>query len=144
MGTKLHSATVKRVQGLQFEAEARGMKVIVDEPEQMGGTNLGMNPVELLLCSLGTCQAITLCLYASFYGITIDDVQVEVEGDRDDGKDPKAAPGYQEIRCHLHIKSSASEERIKQLLQVVEKKCPVGDTLIKGVRMGETKLTLTT
>ena len=31
------------------EAEARSHKIIVDEPEILGGTDKGMNPVELLL-----------------------------------------------------------------------------------------------
>lgn len=143
MGQKVNNATVRRVNGLKFEGEARGLTVTIDEPENLGGTNEGMNPVELLLCSLGACQAITTCVYAAFYGIAIDDISVELEGFRDDGKDPSASPGYQTINYHYHIKSSAPEERIRQLLDVVEKKCPVGDTLQKGCTLGETKYTIT-
>lgn len=142
MGSKINNVTVRRIHGLQFECEARGLKVVVDEPTELGGTNAGMNPVELLLCSLGACQAITTCAYANFYGIHIDHIEVRLEGFRDDGKNPAAAPGFQTINYHYYIKSSAPENRIKQLLDVVEKKCPVGDTLAKGCTLGETKFTL--
>ena len=142
MALKQHTATVRKVEGLRLEAEARGFRVSIDEPLEVGGTNLAMNPVELMLCSLGACQALTVCMYGAFYGIAIDDIKVEIEGDRDDGTDPSARPGFQEIRCHYHIKSGAPEARIRQLLGVVEKRCPVGDSLEKGVKLGEPVLSL--
>jgi uncharacterized OsmC-like protein len=40
------------------EGGARGFKVAVDEPKQLGGTDRAMNLVELLLCSLGGCMSI--------------------------------------------------------------------------------------
>ena len=143
MAMKLHTASVKKVEGIRFEAEARGFTLIVDEPENVGGTNQGMTPVELMLCSLGTCQAITACIYGQFYGITIEDIRVDLEGDRDDGTNMSARPGFHEIRSHFHIKSNASEDRIKQLLHVVEQKCPVGESLVSGVKLGEPVFTLT-
>ncbi len=43
----------KTANGLQVEANARGFKITLDEPEELGGTNTGMNPVEAVLCALG-------------------------------------------------------------------------------------------
>ncbi|MDD3599155.1 MAG: hypothetical protein WCZ48_00880 [Bacillota bacterium] len=44
--------------GMYCEGGARGFKVAVDEPKQLGGTDRAMNLVELLLCSLGGCMSI--------------------------------------------------------------------------------------
>ena len=70
-----------------------------------------MNPVELLLSSIASCQTITALIFADFYGIKIDDIQVEVEGSLDpdgfSGMDPTVRPGFQNIRSTFHIKSSA-------------------------------------
>jgi len=35
--------------------EARGFKIIIDEPESLGGTNDGANPVEYVLGALAGC-----------------------------------------------------------------------------------------
>ena len=46
------NAKVSRLSdGLQVEAQSRGFKVLMDEPVEGGGTDKGMNPVELLLSS---------------------------------------------------------------------------------------------
>src|SRR5690625_7259490 len=37
----------------------RGFEFIADEPEALAGTNIGPNPIEYLLGSLGACQVIT-------------------------------------------------------------------------------------
>ena len=40
---------------VRFEAEARGHKILCDQPAENGGSNAGMTPPEFLLASLGTC-----------------------------------------------------------------------------------------
>jgi uncharacterized OsmC-like protein len=48
-------ATIHYLDGVKFEAEAGGHKVISDQPVSNSGTGAGMTPPELLLASLGTC-----------------------------------------------------------------------------------------
>jgi uncharacterized OsmC-like protein len=47
--------TVRFLDGVRFEAESRGIKVICDQPAENGGRNTGMTPPEFLLAALGTC-----------------------------------------------------------------------------------------
>jgi uncharacterized OsmC-like protein len=47
--------TVEHLGDVQFEAEARGHKILCDQPAESGGYDDGMTPPELLLASLGTC-----------------------------------------------------------------------------------------
>jgi uncharacterized OsmC-like protein len=42
----------------KFEIESKGHKIISDQPKSAGGTDEGMEPVDLLLASLGSCIAV--------------------------------------------------------------------------------------
>jgi len=122
--------------GLQVEAEARGFKVTMDEPKKLGGTNTGMNPVEMLLVSLGGCVAICAAAFAKSCQIELKDCSVDLEGDLDPagflGLDPEAKRGFSEIRCKLNIDSESPQENIDNLKALIADRCPVSDTL-KGV-----------
>ena len=43
---------------------ARQHQLVVDEPNELGGTDTGPTPGEMLLASLGTCAAMTMRMYA--------------------------------------------------------------------------------
>lgn len=75
------TATFKAVsrkgkEGLIAESESRGFKIIMDEPESLGGTNKGMNPVEGLLVSLGSCLVIVGSDFAKAQRIDLRDLWV--------------------------------------------------------------------
>ncbi|NMM64470.1 OsmC family protein [Clostridium sp. P21] len=138
-------ATTRRKKGIAVTSEARGFKVDIDEPERLGGTNTGMNPVELVLCALGGCQTILVSSFAKKMGISLEDFWVELEGELDpDGfmglSDVR--PGYQRIRYNMHIKSDASEEKIREFIEFIEKRCPVGDTIGNVVELEKAKITI--
>lgn len=139
MALNTYHVEAARKNNLQLEVRARDFQITVDEPEASGGDNTGMNPVELLLSSIASCQTITALIFADFYGIKIDDIRVEVEGSLDpdgfSGMDPTVRPGFQNIRSTFHIKSSAPKVQLQQLLKMVEKQCPVGDSVSNGVTL---------
>ncbi len=125
--------------GLSVVNETRGFKMIMDEPESLGGTNTGMNPVEGLLVSLGSCLTIVGMAFAESHGINLQDIRVETEGDLDpagflQGKEG-VRPGYQEVRFTIHIKSDSSEEKLREFQKFMESRCPVSDTLGKGTKV---------
>lgn len=109
----------------------------VDEPPELGGSNQAMNPVELLLSALGTCQEITYSLWAAALGIPLDGVRVRVRGHLDAhgllGLDPEVPPGFGQIECATEIDSPADEETIRKLVETVENGCPVLDMLTRSV-----------
>lgn len=136
MAIATFKATTKGLDGLKVEANARGFKVTLDEPPELGGTDQGMNPVELLLCALGACQVIVAKAYAKKFRVPFEDFHVELEGDLDPagfmGK-KGVKPGFQQIRYHIHITTDAPEERVHEFIKFIEATCPVGDTLARPV-----------
>lgn len=58
--------------------------VTVDEPERLGGQNLGPAPTDLLLASLASCTAITLRMYFNRKSIEIGEVLVKCYYENDD------------------------------------------------------------
>ncbi|WAA13380.1 OsmC family protein [Fervidibacillus halotolerans] len=132
-------ATTKILEGgLSVESSSRNFKVVLDEPKSLGGTDKGMNPVELVLCALGGCQGIVAKAYAKHKGIDLKDFRVELEGDLDVRGfkgDPNVRPGFQEIRFKMYMKTDASPEKVKEFAQFIENTCPVGDSLTNGVSL---------
>lgn len=140
--TTLKAEVIKK-EGLAVDCQARGFKISLDEPENMGGTNTGMNPAEAVLCALGGCQTILVASFAAKQGIDLQEFRVELEGDLDtDGfmGVSDVRPGYSSIRYVMHIKSSTEEDKIRDFIESIEKRCPMGDTLAHEVKLEKTKL----
>lgn len=113
--------------------------IVVDEPPELGGQDKGANPVELLLVSLGACQEIMYSAMAAMMGIRLDEVKVNLKGSLDlkglFGMDPTVPPGYQKITYETVLKSPASEEELRKLVEAVESHCPVLDTLVRPIEV---------
>ena len=139
MKSTTKAITVKDQEGLKTTSTVRGFKVVCDEPVESGGTNLGMNPVEMLLSSLGSCMTIAAYYLAPAQGIEIESFSVELEGEVDPdgfmGVNPDVRCGFSEIRVTPHIKCNASEEKAREFVKFVESRCPVSDTVRAGTEI---------
>lgn len=138
MLTTFKATARKLPEGLQVETLSRGFKILMDEPEDLGGTDTAMNPVEALLCALGACQSIVAFAFAESFGFSFEEFYVDLEGDLDpDGFMGLAdvRNGFQEIRFVMHFKTTESQERAEAFAEFIEKRCPVGDCLANGVKL---------
>jgi len=122
----------------RFESvvQIRDFSITIDEPERVGGTNKGPNPVEVLLGSLGACLDFTGSLVAKEMGYDLEDFQLDVEGKLDPRGvrgDENVPAGLQEIRVKVTKIEGIPEEEITGFLEAVKKRCPVDNTLKKGV-----------
>jgi|SRR6056297_2750865 len=110
-----------------------GFKITVDEPENMGGTNEGPNPVEYVLAALSGCLNVVGHLVANEMGITLDDMKIEISGELDPakfmGKSEDVRAGYQKINVKIDVETDADEETLAEWLNVVEARCPVSDNI---------------
>src|SRR5262245_34167030 len=111
-------AVARRRQGYQHEVEIREHRLIVDEPEDAGGTDSGPGPTELLAASLATCTAITLEMYANRKDWDLGDIEVAVgfrAASHDEG--PK-------FTVKISVPAALEDDQLDRLL-VIAHKCPV-------------------
>jgi len=115
---------------------ARNFKLIIDEPESLGGNNEGATPVEFLLAALVGCLTVVGNLVAKEMGFVINDLQIDVEGDMNPakflGKSDEQRTGYQEIRGNVKVKSKVDATILEKWLKEVERRCPVSDNLFNN------------
>ncbi|HEY9098911.1 MAG TPA: OsmC family protein [Thiobacillus sp.] len=90
--------------------------LIIDEPPELGGGDAGVNPVELVLVALGTCQEIMYSAYASVMGVQLNKVKVHLRGYLDLrgllSMDPAISSGYQKITFETEVDSPAEPPRV--------------------------------
>ena len=124
-------ASSKLISGLRCESTSRDFTTIIDEPESLGGSNLGPSPVELALSALGACQEITYRLYADKLGIPLEKIEIDLSGNLDFkgflALDDNIRPGYLGINVTVNIESTASDAEIDKLKDIVNAHCPVLD-----------------
>ena len=73
---------VRYTGGVSFEAEARGHRLICDQPSAKGGQDSGMTPPELLLSSLGTCAGFYALSYLKARALPSDGLTVKVTSEK--------------------------------------------------------------
>jgi uncharacterized OsmC-like protein len=143
MAIQTFKATAHLQDGVQVKASSRDFELTIDEPKSLGGTDTGMNPVEVLLASLGACQSIVARIYAPKFDVKLDAFSVDVEGDLDlDGffNKSEVRPGYSDIRYTFRIKTDSPKEKVEEFVQFLESKCPVGDSLANPVNLKLNKI----
>ena len=116
--------------------------ISIDEPKWLAGSDVGPNPVEILLGALGTCMSVGFIANASSQGVEVNSMEVEISGDIDlqvffglrEGNS-----GVDEITVKFKVNSNADQDKLQSILSHVSKLSPVKNTLERNVRL-ETSL----
>jgi putative redox protein len=74
--------SARYLEGAKFEIDARGHRLICDQPFDNGGSDEGMSPPEFLLASLATCAAYYATQYLKARGLPADGVNVKVSAEK--------------------------------------------------------------
>ena len=74
--------TVRHLGNVEFEAIARGHRVICDQPPDNGGSDRGMTPPEFLLASLGTCAGFYAAQYLKTRNLPAGGLEVRVHAEK--------------------------------------------------------------
>lgn len=113
--------------------KARNFELVIDEPEDLGGTNQGANPVEYILAAYAGCLNVMAHVCAKELGIEMKGVKIDLTGnlnpDRLFGKSFEERAGYKQIKVTMRPDCVADDETMKKWLAAVLDRCPVGDNL---------------
>lgn len=140
---KTYSARSVLKDKVLVESEARGHKLVIDEPKTSGGTDLGMTPVEITLSGIGSCLAITARTHSRKFKVDLQEFYVDVEADIDSEGSlglSDVRPGFLKVRITYHIKTDADQATVKDFLAYVEAHCPISDTVRYAVNFEEAQV----
>ena len=116
MGVKV---IARRRAGYAHDVEIEGgHSMVIDEPAEEGGTDLGPQPTRVLAASLAACTAITVEMYADRKGWDLGDLAVEVDMEYDEDSRSRS------FLVTLRLPGGLTEEQLERL-RVVAGKCPV-------------------
>ena len=117
----------------QFVAKARHFKLVVDEPEELGGADEAANPVEYILAGLAGCINVVGHLVAKELGFVISKLNIDISGEINPDKllgiSTHERAGFQSIQINLNPETEADIVTLSQWLKIVEDRCPVKDNL---------------
>lgn len=75
------SVIAKWKEGMAFEADVNGHKLIVDAVEEVGGANKGPRPKPLMMLALAGCTGMDVISLLKKMRIEVNDFSVKIEGD---------------------------------------------------------------
>lgn len=106
--------------------------LVADEPANVGGSDLGPSPYDLLAAALATCTSMTLRMYADHRKLDLDQVSVRVQHDRVHEKDcedcEEDGKRIDRLRREISLDGRLSNGARQRLIEIADR-CPVHKTL---------------
>lgn len=100
-------------------------ELLMDEPESIGGRDLGPDPFSTFLASLAGCTLSTLRMYIDRKGWDIPEIRISTNLAQESGEDLKTT-----ISRNITFSGNVTDEQKERLL-VIADKCPISK-LLKG------------
>ncbi|TDP00371.1 OsmC family protein [Flavobacterium sp. 245] len=110
---------------------ASGNVLIADEPQEIGGKNLGLNPTELLASSLASCTLITLRMYINRKQWEVSEINVKIDFERDSDRNVSSFTRKIEVIGEV-------DETQRQRLETIANSCPIHKVLTHSIEIKTT------
>ncbi len=127
---KTVSATIG-TQLYKTEIQAKNHIITADEPESVGGQNLGLTPTELLESSLAACSAMTIRMYANRKEWDLQQVIVNV------GFKRNITTQTVTFKKEIELIGNLDDEQRQKLLQMGSK-CPIEKMITGEIKVEST------
>lgn len=144
---KIHGGLARQVSSVHSvtptDVDPGKVRIAIDNPAGVEldiGAHVSVGGIEdvgcsgdFFLASLAGCYEITLRLVAAAYKLTINRLDLRIEGDWDSrgtlGMDSDAPVGFTDIRILVDIDADGPEDRLAKLAELTEQYCVVSQTL---------------
>jgi len=120
--------------GFHMEAvNEQGNTVSIDASPDIGGTNQGMRPMQLLLAAMGGCSSIDLINILKKQKQPLKDLKVTVTGERQKDVVPSL---YTEVHAHFRLFGDLDADKVQKAVNLsVDKYCSVAKTLESNAKV---------
>ena len=117
--------------GFHMEAVNEGGNTLqMDASPDIGGTNLGMRPMQVLLSAFGGCSTIDIINILKKQRQDLKDIKITLTGEREKDVTPS---GYETIHAHFRLYGALDKDKVEKAVSLsVEKYCSVGKMLGKS------------
>jgi len=122
--------TVRFLDGVRFQAESRGLKVVSDQPAENGGQDTGMTPPEFLLTAIGSCMGYYALQYLRTRQLSTEGLTVKVEA----GKAQQPAR-MDNFRIVIEVAGGLEDPRHREGIVRAAKNCLIHNTLLHAPSM---------
>ena len=129
---------------MRMKIKSGKFEMIIDEPENMGGSNMGPSPIQVLLMSLAGCINITGHQVARQRGMKLNGMKIKIDGSMNPctfiGCSYEERAGFQNINLKVDADfENATPEEIDSWLKETESRCPVTDNIRESTKIIVTK-----
>ena len=122
--------------GAQAVTRARSFTLQTDEPTPLGGKDEHIDPMELLLASLGTCLTIGWITQARKRGIEYRNLKIRVKAPFDLrgylALDGTIRPGFTSIDYAVEVESNVNPSVLEEIRVQAERTSPMFDNILNA------------
>ena len=124
--------------GFAQEIRAGSHELFADEPIELGGTDSGISPYDLLLAALGSCTSMTIGLFARRKSWPLQEVVVSLWHSKIHAADCAECETREgkidRIEREIQLIGSLTSEQRSKLMEIADR-CPVHRTLISEINI---------
>lgn len=132
------AANISWQSGLKHDIEVGTYHFTTDMPEHIGGNATHSGPGGYLLGAIGSCLATTFEMLATEDGVTLDSVNITLEGTINPAVFlgiSEGYAGYSDLTARFKVQSDATREVISELAETAANRSPVVASLSSKINI---------
>ncbi len=129
------NASAKLERGFRVYVNIRSHRIVVDQPQEMGGEDSGPNPTELLAAALASCFIISTKIHGQRLGLHLSDAYTEVHEHFDlrgflVPEEFETGIAFIDLKARIALEGRCSQ--LSELFEKVLRGWVVGATIARG------------